>query len=72
MPLLFNLLPRKRLVKRLKEAAKALIKTLLFKAPLCRWEETVHGLAAVRSLRLPLVGCDFVELLLTNFLLCAC
>lgn len=52
--LFFNLVPRKRLVKRLKEAARALIKTLLFKATLRRWEATTRGM--FRSLRLPLVG----------------
>lgn len=53
MQLFFNLVPRKRLVKRLKEAARALIKTLLFKAALCRWEATTRD--TFRSLRLPLV-----------------
>lgn len=54
MQLFFNLVPRKRLVKRLKEAARALIKTLLFKAALRRWEATTRD--TFRSLRLPLVG----------------
>lgn len=54
MQLFFNLVPRKRLVKRLKEAARALIKTLLFKAALRRWEATTCD--TFRSLRLPLVG----------------
>lgn len=53
MQLFFNLVPRKRLVKRLKEAARALIKTLLFKAALRRWEATTRD--TFRSLRLPLV-----------------
>lgn len=50
----FNLVPRKRLAKRLKEAARALIKTPLFKAALRRWEATTRG--TLHSLRLPLVG----------------
>lgn len=54
MQLFFNLVPRKRLVKRLTEAARALIKTLLFKAALRRWEATTRG--TFRSLRLPLVA----------------